>query len=76
MPAAAVLAAAVAVSLVVLVAWLGAFPLPAAAFGLSLKLTSALISMRAFAVVSEVAIVMLLVALAAPLAAYPLARWR
>jgi hypothetical protein len=55
---------------------LGALPVAAAVFGLSLQFGQALVSLRVFAAVSEVLLIMLLVALAAPLAAYPLARWR
>jgi anti-sigma factor RsiW len=65
-----------AAGLFAIMAVLGALPVAAAVFGLSLQFGQALVSLRMFAAVSEVLLIMLLVALAAPLAAYPLARWR
>jgi anti-sigma factor RsiW len=65
-----------AAGLVGLAVVLGGFSVPAAAFGLTLKIANAFVSLRLFAAVSELLLVMLLVALAAPFAAYPLARWR
>jgi anti-sigma factor RsiW len=72
----AVIGVAVSAVVVGVAVSLGAFSLPATALGLSLQLTSALVSLRVFAAVSELLLVVLLIALAAPLAAYPLARWR